>query len=401
MTSCGGSDSPPPSPSSNTLTIGALLSLTGNWASLGENSEAALKIGIADVNAYLASVGSPVRVALQVEDTKLDPALALDKLKLLHSRGIAVVVGPQSSAEVAAIKPFADSNGMVVISQGSTAHTLAVVGDNIFRLCPDDVQEAVAIAALMVHDGKSVIAPMTRQDPGNLGLQTSVKATLTATVLPEVIYGPDEEDFQPPVNAVALLAGEAIAQQGTAAVGVYLTAFDEAASIFKLAAGDSALASVRWYGSDGVAGSAALINDAAAAAFASSVGFPCPIFGLDPAAREKWEPLSVTVQAQTGLVPDAFALSTYDAVWLTALASLQSGGVTDTVRFKRAFVQTASSYFGVTGPTELNDAGDRKSGTFDFQGICPLGTGYGWRSIGTFTPVGGPLGTIALGGCAP
>jgi hypothetical protein len=156
---------------------------------------------------------------------------------------------------------------------------------------------------------------------------------------------------------------------------------------------------VRWYGSDGVAGSAALVNDTAAAAFATHVGFPCPIFGLDPAARHKWEPVSAPVRARTGLVPDAFALSTYDAVWLTTLAALQSDGVGDFGRFKRAFTQTANSYFGVTGSTELNAAGDRKSGTFDFQGICPIGTGYGWQSVGTFVPADGATGSVTFSGC--
>jgi branched-chain amino acid transport system substrate-binding protein len=403
LASCGG-DEPPPAAAHNTLTIGALLSLTGNWASLGQNSQATLEFAVTDVNAYLGSVGSTLHVTLQVEDTKLDPAGALEKLQLLNSRGVKVVIGPQSSAEVRALEPFADSNGVILISQGSTAHSLATAGDNVFRLTPDDVQEAVAVAALMVHDGKSVIVPMTREDPGNQGLQTSAKATLEsadATLLPEISYDPATQDFAPTVQALAAQVDQAVAQHGANTVAVYLTAFDEAASIFTLAAQSAALRSVRWYGSDGVAGSGALVDDAAAAAFATSVGFPCPIFGLDPAAKTKWEPLSERVHAQTGLVPDAFALSTYDAVWLTTLAALETGGVGDPAAFKRAFTQTANSYFGVTGSTELNDAGDRKSGTFDFQGICPQGTSYRWQSVGTFTAVGGALGTIMPGGCLP
>ena len=403
ITSCGNDDEEPPA-SQNMLTIGALLSLTGSWSSLGQNSQAALTFGVADVNAYLAGLGSPLRVALQVEDTKLDPNLALAELQQLASAGITVVVGPQSSAEVAALKPFADSHGEVLISQGSTAHSLAIAGDNILRLCPDDVQEGLAVSALMLHDGKQVIIPMTRDDPGNQGLQGSAAAVLApegATVLPVLSYPADTGDFVPVVQALATQVEASLAQHAAETVAVYLTAFDEATAIFDLAAQNSTLASVQWYGSDGVAGSAALLGDTTAAAFAAHVVFPCPIFGLDPAAMDKWAPLSDRVHEQTGLVPDAFALSTYDAVWVATLATLAVGRVADAATFQSAFTQTASTYFGATGSMELNAAGDRSTGTFDFQGICPRGTNYGWRSVGTFTPAGGSLGVIFPRPCAP
>jgi branched-chain amino acid transport system substrate-binding protein len=270
---CGGDDHR----TDDRLTIGALLSLTGNWASLGQNSQAALELAVSDVNAYLASIGSSLRVALQVEDTKLDPALALDKLKLLSSRHVSVVIGPQFSAEVAALKPFADSHDVLLISQSSTAHSLAIAGDNVFRLTPDDVQEGVAVAALMLHDHKSIIVPVTREDPGNEGLQASAGATLVAagaTVLSGVSYGADAQDFAPTVQTLAAQVDAAVAQYGAQAVAIYLTAFDEAASLFRVAAQNPVLTSVIWYGSDGVAGSAALASDAAAAAFAARVEFP-------------------------------------------------------------------------------------------------------------------------------
>jgi ABC-type branched-subunit amino acid transport system substrate-binding protein len=37
-----------------------------------------------------------------------------------------------------------------------------------------------------------------------------------------------------------------------------------------------------------------------------------------------------------------------------------------------ALVKTANSYFGVTGSTELNDAGDRKYGSYDFWTVRPV-----------------------------
>ena len=68
------------------------------------------------------------------------------------------------------IKPFADAHNILVISQGSTASSLAVPGDNIFRFCPNDRREAEALVALLQHDGIRAIVPLWRNDAGNNGL---------------------------------------------------------------------------------------------------------------------------------------------------------------------------------------------------------------------------------------
>ena len=85
------------------------------------------------------------------------------------------VIGPQSSAEVARIKPYADANNILVISQGSTASSLAIPGDNILRFCPNDTREAEALVALLQHDGIRAIVPLWRNDAGNNGLHDSVQ----------------------------------------------------------------------------------------------------------------------------------------------------------------------------------------------------------------------------------
>jgi receptor family ligand binding protein len=49
-------------------------------------------------------------------DTQLDPEKALDAIQDLNARGVKIIIGPQSSAEVAMIKPFADGHNILVIS---------------------------------------------------------------------------------------------------------------------------------------------------------------------------------------------------------------------------------------------------------------------------------------------
>jgi branched-chain amino acid transport system substrate-binding protein len=395
---CGGGSG---SSKNETVQIGALLSLTGGWASLGQTSQAAMMVAADDVNAYLTEIGSDVRVEIVVEDTELVPDLAVEALQRLRRDGVRVVVGPQSSAEVRAVKPIADQQDLLVISQGSTAHSLAVPGDNLFRLCPDDEQEGPAIAALMVAEGTAAIVGVSRADDGNLGLQTSAGASFTArggTVLDGIVYPTDQTDFSATAADLDARVAAAIAAYGADAVGVYLTAFDEAAQLFAAAAPYPTLAAVRWYGSDGVVASPALLAPTSAP-FASSTGYPCPIFGLDPSAEPLRAPVAAEVEALTGLAPDAFGLSTYDAVWLITLAHLQAGGTRDLAHYKEAFARTAETYFGVTGWTRLNAAGDRATGAFDFHGICATGTDYAWQHTGTYEPTADGTGIITFAGC--
>ena len=95
------------SPSTEVI-IGALLDLSGDWSSLGESSEVALDVALKDIQSYLSRIGSAMKVKLIVEDTAGNPLLALQKLKGLADQGVKVVLGPQSSAEVKAVKEYAD-----------------------------------------------------------------------------------------------------------------------------------------------------------------------------------------------------------------------------------------------------------------------------------------------------
>jgi branched-chain amino acid transport system substrate-binding protein len=98
------SDEPTAPSASQDIVIGGLFSLTGNWASLGVASKAAMEIGIEDVNQYLADGGSGLHFTASIKDTKLDAATALAQVTELKTSGVEVVIGPQSSAEVAALK---------------------------------------------------------------------------------------------------------------------------------------------------------------------------------------------------------------------------------------------------------------------------------------------------------
>ena len=60
---------------------------------------------------------------------------------------------------------------------------------------------------------------------------------------------------------------------------------------------------------------------------------------------------------------------------------------------RKAIVDAAQDYTGLTGPTELNDAGDRSLGNYDFWAVCKREAGDEWVRVATYTAgVGGGAG---------
>jgi branched-chain amino acid transport system substrate-binding protein len=368
--------------------IGVLASLSGSGFSLGRSTVAALQIAAQD----LKNIGPqyrPVQFQFLVRDTQQDPSRALDAIQDLNARGVKIIIGPQTSSEVAMIKPFADAHNILVISQGSTASSLAIPGDNILRFCPPDTREAEALVALLQHDGIRAIVPLWRNDRGNNGLHDSVQIRFEAvggTVASGFRYEPATTDFSAATNSVASQITSLIAGGiSPSAVAVYLAAFDEVVDIFHSAEANSTLANTAWYGSDGVALSAALTGDSSAAGFAASVGYPNPIFGLPDNLRNRWQPIADAIEARTGITPDAFALSTYDALFVVNLALQHPKQLKNFDRFKAEFIEEADHYQGVTGSTALDAAGDRLNGDFDFWAVRLRNGSYTWVRVAAYS----------------
>ena len=395
---CGDDDSSGPD-DANQLVVGALLSLTGPGRTLGQTSQAALQLAADDLNARLSADGSPTRVSLRIQDTGLDPALALDRLTALAEEGVRIFVGPQSSSEVAALKQFADSAGVVILSQGSTASSLSIEDDNVFRLVPDDSHEGEAVVALMRQDGIGTVVPLWREDAGNQGLHDAVERLFQeagGTVTAGASYAPGATDFTAQLATIRSEIEAAAAAGGAATVAVFFAAFEEsAAAIFAAASADPVFSQVRWYGGDGIVQSALVLADPDAAAFAAATELRAPTYGLDDALILENAGLIDAIEARTGLATDAFTLAAYDALHVAALAYSQVG-LLSIEDYRSELIRQAGGYTGATGPTELNAAGDRAVGDYDFYQVC-AGAPATWQRVTAYRAAAASL--VSVGGC--
>lgn len=370
-----------------TVKIGALLSLTGNWSTLGITSKAAMEIALDDINAYMGRTGSTYRFTSLIYDTKLEASPAGQYLTEASAKGCQFVLGPQSSAEAAAIKDYANKHDIMVVSQGSTAGSLSIEDDNLFRFCPDDHIEGLAMAKTIYKDGIRALVTAARDDAGNKGLQLSTGNAFKNLGGNESAIAPystaSTVDFTSLLADIKSKIEQYKSTNATSEIAVYLASFDECVALFQQAASDPVLSSVRWYGGDGTALSAALTDNAAAADFMIATKYFAPSFGLPLQATAKWQPLSDKIKERTGIAPDAFALAAYDALWVIAMSyNAFSYAAPQFSQLKSEFVAQASRYYGATGTTMLNAAGDRALGSYDYWGIVKEGNSYKWSLVG-------------------
>ncbi len=373
-------------PHTQNITIGGLLSLTGNWSSLGITSQEAMSLAIVDINNYMIQTGSRYRFSTLIYDTKLDTLLAQAAIKDAQGKNIHLLIGPQSSAELGAIRKFANDNKILVVSQGSTASVLAIADDALFRFCPGDVVEGRAMAQTMYQSGLRKLITLARDDIGNKGLQNSVGlafSDLGGIIDAVTPYPTNATDFTSILAALKAKIQYFSNGNNSAQVGVYLASFDECAALFEQASGDPVFSSVNWYGGDGVVFSDALISNATASQFAANTGFFVPNFGLPKQANPLLAPVAAAIKSKTGLDADAYTLSVYDAMWVIAKSETAfSQNNIDYTTLKDVFLEEADRHYGITGPVTLNAAGDRSIGSFDFWGVVSQGANYTWKLVG-------------------
>jgi branched-chain amino acid transport system substrate-binding protein len=373
--------------------IGALLSLTGAGETLGDTSEVALKIAAERWND--SRRGKKAKVVLDVENTNLEAEQAQAALTRLADKGVRIAIGPQSSSEVAAISDQAAARGVLLVSQGSTASSLGLPDDNVYRFVPTDRVEGRASADLMLQNKASTVIPMWRNDRGNNGLADSVRAAVTssgATVTEGVRYEPDTTDFTPALADLSSQVQAAVGNAGADKVAVYLAGFEEVANVFTAARAVTGLDGVRWYGGDGSAQSNALLASGPAT-FATSgkvKGYPSPLVAL-PAAQAKRDAKLVREISKRAKNPaDAFTLAAYDAFNVAARTLTDTPADAEAATLRAAFARAAEDAKGTTGRIQLDPAGDRVSTPYAFWSVCQRAKSPRWTQTGTWTPASDP-----------
>jgi branched-chain amino acid transport system substrate-binding protein len=369
--------------------MGALLDLTGDYSETGNASKAAIDLSIKALNRHYTAAGSPVQFTCSFEDTQMDTSITISAVQKMYDSGIRLLVaGPNTSAELKSIKSFVDSKQMVVLNSFSTAPALAIPGDFIFRLLPDDNVQGQALVKMMQCDSIRVLIPIWREDTYGTGLYQSVKQRFENagyTVMPGIGYQPGSTQYSEMISSAAAQVQSALAAHAVKDVGILLVSYQEAVNFLNLAAGETVLSLVKWYGCDTNVQRAALTADPIAAEFAETVHFMGPIMSVGTAGMVP--PAAKTIMDNvfsiTGVYPDSYCLNSYDAVQIFGLAyNVVQEYNSDLIRIVLPSVCESYNYVGLS--RRLNDAGDLETANFIFWTVKKEPAGYVWDSYATY-----------------
>jgi branched-chain amino acid transport system substrate-binding protein len=368
------------------IQISALLPETGGLSYIGLSTKAALEIAIAEINQDFSAKNSPYRFELKVYDTQLDPTLAVQAMQSIATAGCKLVIGPLSSSEVTAVKPIADSLRILVVSPSSTASSLSIPNDMIYRFVPGEKILAQAMANSIANQGKKALVLISRNDVGSLGLNAAYSSSFASLGIDTALvatFDGNTTDFTTILANVKNQITNYSTTHPLSEIGVVSTSFDETILLFNQAYGDPVLASVNWYGGDGFYKNQNLLANPSASQFAVNTNFYSPGFSLPMANQYLWEPLLTKIYNISGQEGDAFTLNSYDIVKVMAKMVAQNFGVPESAATLRtSFMNASNSYFGVTGPIQLNANGDRSNGTFDYWGVENNNGVYNWYFVG-------------------
>ncbi|MDA3942685.1 MAG: ABC transporter substrate-binding protein [Bacteroidetes bacterium] len=369
--------------SSRQILVGALIPISGAGSSPGAAGFEGLQLAVNEIQTHLQQYNPSWRFDVQVEDTETDTLVALSKYNKLKANGIKIIIGPYSSTVLKSLKPHADRDGILLISPASVASSITLEGDNVFRLLPNVTSQGEAMTALLIDDQIEVIIPLVRNDIWGSELLEATTQQFSAagfTADLAVFYDPAAVDFSGIVEELSIKLENQLTQTEASKIGIYMLSYGEGYEFVKAAKELPLFTEVKWYGSSAFAEDQRIITDYATAVFASEHQLWCPSFGLDPEAAPIWKPLMQQMEANLNRKPEIFAFTSYDATWLSAKTYLEVQHQAGFEILKENFVLQANQYFGATGWTSLNAAGDRNLAAYDFWGLETDGNSAKWEN---------------------
>jgi len=368
------------------IKVAGIYSETGELSYIGLTSEAAIQIAIDLINDDFESQGILYRFELTSYDTQLDPAKAILAMNSIAASGCKLVIGPQTSSELLAIKPIADSLGILVVSPTSTAGSLAIPNDMVFRFSPGQAILGAAMSQSYINQGKQALIMIARNDAGSTGLQTALASHFTnagGVAVEAGFFNGSDTDFSAVLAEVKTQILNLSSTYSTAQIGVVTSSFDETTLLFNQAASDPVLSTVNWFGGVGFFKNQAILNDPIAAQFAVNTQFYSPGFSLPLSEQNVWQPLLASIYSTIGVQGDALTLCAFDVMSVFGKMVRDYNTVPSSADAKKAaFQASANSFMGATGLISLDANGDRSNGVFDFWGLQNNNGTYEWVFVG-------------------
>ena len=198
---------------SDAISIGVVLPLTGHLAFAGELMKQGFDLALSEINN--GQLGSP-QFKFIIEDDASTPEGAVAAFnKLIHEDGVSVILGPASSSATEAAFPIAGENRIVAISPTAGKRGLGAISDFVFRIpLATDVVVAKGIPVTHAKLGYQRVATMYDGTDGfSTDRDKALQETFTVNdieVLTTEVFRSGDTDFSAQLTRIQALNPDAI-----------------------------------------------------------------------------------------------------------------------------------------------------------------------------------------------
>jgi len=353
-----------------TIRIGYISSTTAGLETATPLVEDIMQV---DYNEYLEILGYDVEIEYLIDDATGQAAVHLEKVQGFKSMDVNVFIGGLWSSQAQAALSYTNDNDMLMWSTSSTSPLLAISEDNLYRMCPTDLVQAPAIAAMLKSQGVEAIILIYRGDAWADGIVTYFEPNFVdngGVILEKIRYAGESTEFSNYLQIAENIAKDAVAEYGEGKVAVELIAFAEFVTMVTQVEDYPTLYSLPWFGSDGTVLSQQAIDDAPR----QSEHLKLYSTYAAPAESEVFANLYDRYFALVSQPFGYYSACSYDVGWILTSTILESQSV-DAIDLIPLQTPAAYRQWGASGWNRLNEDGDRYASNYQIWGYGDLGEG--------------------------
>lgn len=303
--------------SSDTVLIGGIGPLTGDYANYGTSNRNGAQIAVDEINA--AGGVNGMKLALDFQDSQADPDSAVNAYGKLVDNGMNVSLGGTFSGETASIVAAAKQDDIMILTPTASADKSIDGNDKAFRVCFTDSSQGTASADFIADNnlGTQVAVFYQSDIDYSVGLYNAFKEECAARGIEittvQTFTADTSTDFSTQIAEI----------NNSGAGLVFIPIYAAEASTLLTQASGKLSSDTIYFGCDGLDGILTKLSDAS---YAENVMMLTP-FAAD-APEENVQAFVKTYQAKHGTTPDQFAADGYDAVYAIK-AAIEHAGIED------------------------------------------------------------------------
>ncbi len=343
--------------SSESIRIGFIGPLTGDYANYGTLCKQAVQMAIEEINANGGING--VEIKLYAEDSEGDSQKALAAMeKLSSSDKVCAIVGPVLTGEAFSVAERAQAEGIVIITPSASHKDITNIGDYIFRTTPSDGLQG-EVAGMYWYEvlGYRKLAVLYAKNDYSQGLYESMSETFTAEggqIVATATFMVGDKDFKTQLTNL----------KNTDAEAIYIP--DYTAEMAQILEQASQLGIDKpFLSSDGFLSEEIYTL---AGQYTNGVVYTASAKLVE---SDKNKVFKENYTAKWGIGPDSFASNAYDATYI--LASVIEKVGTNREAIKKG-MQQVKDFEGVNGIINFAENGDlvASQGIYKVEGTTPV-----------------------------